>query len=255
MIIIFDSYFVWCSLFPCVLVTELLHILTVGRILEFYLSCKWPIFEPSSPKESKDIQPRGSLSRTSHVPEASRNSYFVLSCGELHFGLSEVFIHVVFMVRLVEPAFFELLDGIKFLFPCRNWWNCCFKTHFINSKIIIIPYQIFINILLKLQTFYSIPIINTSPNHLSTFNQQTISKRTNYHNCKTLTLLPNFCPLFMFYDSLPVCIFIIIIFFKSLNILFCYMLGACFSAILCLWIANWSRYLASRSTLVLMYSW
>jgi len=31
--------------------------------------------------------------------------YFILSFGELHLGTSKIFIHVVFIVRLIEPTF------------------------------------------------------------------------------------------------------------------------------------------------------
>jgi hypothetical protein len=64
-------------------------------------------------------------------------NYFVLSFGMFHFWSSYIFVHVVFMIWLVEPAFFELFDGVDFFFSSWKWRNFGFKTHCNQLKIII----------------------------------------------------------------------------------------------------------------------
>ncbi len=119
---------------------------TVGMFLGYLQFLLWQIFGWALRVGLIRHQWQKSLSKIRREPYVTKYYYFVLSLSELHLWSSKVFVHVVFMVRLVKPTFLQFLNCVDFFFSCWFRWNCWFKTHFYQLKIIIIPYQILISL-------------------------------------------------------------------------------------------------------------
>lgn len=50
--------------------------------------------------------------------------------GICHFWLSQGFVHIVFVVRLIKPTLLKSMHALEFLLAIRNWWNCLFVSHY-----------------------------------------------------------------------------------------------------------------------------
>lgn len=55
--------------------------------------------------------------------------YFEIVFSVFHLGLSQVLLHVVSVVGLVQPALLETVQHIKLSLAVGNWWNCLFESH------------------------------------------------------------------------------------------------------------------------------
>lgn len=61
--------------------------------------------------------------------------YFEVVLCVFHLGLPEIFLHVVAVVRLIEPGLLQAVQHLDFGQSIRNWWNCFLESHApINNK-------------------------------------------------------------------------------------------------------------------------